>query len=161
MAFELTTEKAARGFRKMEGFISEHPDILNGMINIHFVSCSVEEKTAEFLFDVKDWERNMYGGVHGGMISTVLDSGMGIAAGVFSGKPASTVSLNVQFIQPGMGDKYRILVSFPHIGRHVIHTKSEMRDAESGVSCAFADAVFTVRDSMSLADLWEEDGQGG
>ena len=26
MAFELTTEKAARGFRKMEGFISENPD---------------------------------------------------------------------------------------------------------------------------------------
>ena len=148
----MTTEKAAWAFRKLEENIRADRTILNGRLDIHFVSCSAEEMTAEFSFNEEDWERNPYGGLHGGMVATVLDSCMGTAAGIFSGKPASTVSLNVQYLKPAMGKHYRVLVSFPHVGRRIIHARGELRDAESGAGCASAEAVFTVREKLSMAE---------
>ena len=147
----MNNEKSEWMFRKLEENIRANRSILNGMIDIHFVACSVEEQTAEFLFTAEDWERNVYGGLHGGMIATVLDSCMGITAGVFSEKPASTVSMNVQYLQPGAGTTFRVLVSLRHRGRRIIHMAAELRDAEGG-SCAQAEAVFTVRESMNMAD---------
>ncbi|MBQ4309815.1 MAG: PaaI family thioesterase, partial [Lachnospiraceae bacterium] len=116
----MTNEKAAWMFRKLEENIHKDRSNLNGMIDIRFVSCSVEDRTAEFLFVSEDWERNVFGGIHGGMIATVLDSCMGITSGVYSEKPASTVSMNVQYLQPGTGAEYRVLVSLPHKGRRII-----------------------------------------
>ena len=148
----MTNEKAAWMFRKLEENIHTDRSNLNGMIDIRFVSCSVEDRTAEFLFVSEDWERNVFGGIHGGMIATVLDSCMGITSGVYSEKPASTVSMNVQYLQPAMGTEYRILVSLPHMGRRIIHAAAEMKDAAGGTSCAMAEAVFTLRESMDMAE---------
>ena len=149
---KMTNEKAEWMFRKLEENIRRERSSLNGMLDIHFVSCSVEDRTAEFLFTAETWQRNVYGGLHGGMIATVLDSCMGIASGVFREKPASTVSMNVQYLQPAAGETYRVLVSLPHMGHRIIHTAAEMISAEDDVNCALAEGVFTVRESMDMAE---------
>ena len=52
---------------------SQQPERLNAKLDLKMKDCSKDDKFAEFIFEVKEWCRNPYGGVHGGIISAAFE----------------------------------------------------------------------------------------
>lgn len=74
------------------------PPILNTM---NFKMKSIEEGKAAFLFTAEEYHYNPIGTVHGGVISTLLDSAMGCTVHSLlpAGKGYTTLELKVNFLR--------------------------------------------------------------
>ncbi len=88
----------------------------------------------------------MHGILHGGVISSVLDMAGGAAAMVAAIykhesddlekvtailSKASTVSLNVDFLRPGKGEKFVAKAYISHSGNRITFTRMELYNQES------------------------------
>lgn len=135
---------AAERFAEIEREVVRVKDgRLNSMLAPAFVSCDEERNSARISFEIKDWERNQRGEGHGGAISSMFDTAMGITVMAFSGAEAvSTADLSVSFIRPFLGQSCVIESQVLHAGRTLMRVRSEAFDQETGKCLASASGNF-------------------
>lgn len=111
-----------------------------------FVACDFEKGTLEIAYDVKEWELNPEDVIHGGMISTALDTTMGMLCHYFThltSPTVVTVTMNVSFLKPiVLGDTFHIKVELDSLGRTLATTKAEVRLERDDVLACIATATF-------------------
>lgn len=105
--------------RKKEG-------TFNSMLNLEPVKCNSVDSELEVIHCANEWEKNINGTMHGGVITGVLDSAMGILCQciVASGKTPS-VGLNVSFYRPvKVGDQLHVRASLLRRTRTLVWLRS-------------------------------------
>ena len=117
-------------------------DLLEGMLDLECVDCDPEKHTADFKYKPVKWQCNDYGGVHGGMITTVCDYTMGLTIGCTVGAYVGTASLSVNYLKPMMGDEYLVHCTCLHPGNKICHGQAEVFDSKTGVMTAVCNATF-------------------
>ena len=77
-------------FRLLEEENRNNPHIVNGMMAPRYLSYDMDAQSVVIEYDVKDWEMNRVGILHGGILSTMLDHAAGITVAAFVGHRRST-----------------------------------------------------------------------
>ncbi len=96
-----------------------------------------DEKRALLALEIKPAFRNSWKAAHGGVIVTMLDSAMSLAARLhLRGAPGGilTIEMNAKFISPGMGDRLTA-EGWVIGGRSTLFCEAEVRD-EAGALVA-------------------------
>ncbi|MBM3559602.1 MAG: PaaI family thioesterase [Alphaproteobacteria bacterium] len=120
---------------------------LNGVLG--FLLTGWEKDYARIEVQVAAQHRNRQGGVHGGVLATLLDATTGFA-GIFEPDPAkrrgnATVSLTTSFLGRAKGDRLVCEVRVTGAGRRLYFARGEVRDGE-GTVVATAEAVYAYTD---------------
>lgn len=122
---------------------SQH-ERLNAKLDLKLRDCSKEEGFAEFIFDVKEWCLNPYGGVHGGVISAVFDTTMGMGAVGMTKSFITTTDISVSFLNAMNGSQYIFRVEYTKVGKQLVRCQGKAIDSATGKVCATAMATFMV-----------------
>ena len=125
----------------------QQPERLNARLKLRIEDCSKAEKTIVYLYDAEEWGLNPYGGVHGGVICSLFDTGMGIGAVALSGKMVSTADLSVSYLKPMNGKRFRFCIEYTNVGKRMIRCMGKAVDAETGVVCASSMASFVTTEA--------------
>lgn len=74
--------------------------------------------------------RNLYGGVHGGILNSAIDSAVlqAVRSQVDPEAHLTTVELKVNFLQPAMGDTFTCAGQALRVGRSVGVAEAKLRD---------------------------------
>ena len=129
-------QQLLKDFEEIRAYALQHPQRLNALLNLQLLDGSRQEMWAEYAFEADEWCRNPYGGVHGGIIASIIDTGMGMTCATFSNKYVSTTDLSISYLKPMMNCRYRIRVELTQVGSRMIRCMARVSDAESGMLCA-------------------------
>ncbi len=121
----------------------------NSRLGLKLLCCDVEQKTVDYIFETGEWCLNPYGGIHGGVICSLFDTGMGIGAVAISQKMVSTADISVSYLKPMTGKRYRFSAEYTHIGKRMIRCMGRAVDAETGQLCATAMASFVTTEAKA------------
>ena len=135
-------KKFAEEIEDVFRYATSQKERLNAKLDLKLHDCSRKEMWVEFAFESREWCLNPYGGVHGGIICSIIDTGMGTACASYSGKYVSTTDLTVSYLKPMMGKHYLIHVDLTQAGSRMIRCMAKVSDAESGLLCATGMASF-------------------
>jgi uncharacterized protein (TIGR00369 family) len=95
---------------------------------------SIDPGRAVFSLDTGEHLYNPFGGVHGGVLATVLDSALGCAvqSTLAAGVASTTVDLNVTFVRPATRDTGRLTceAEIIHSGRKISTARGHVVDDE-------------------------------
>ena len=92
----------------ISGIVNEEFENMNTALDPQPVGCSKDGTECRIRFIKKDWERNQRMQVHGGAVSGMMDTAMGMSIMAKSGRPVTTAELNVSFIRPFLGESFLI-----------------------------------------------------
>lgn len=135
--------------KKMEEHIREAldyrvkaPDSIGAMLDFELIDCNSEAGEATLSHLIHEREINIYGTLHGGIITWLMDSAMGIMARAYTGHDVLvTLDIHVHFLKAiHAGDKVIIKAHVTHAGRKVVNTTSEL--FVNNELSATADAIF-------------------
>lgn len=116
---------------------------VNGMLAPVYADCSVEDRTVTLEFEVKPWEVNRAGILHGGIICTMLDHVSGTAVMTMAGGWCPTVDIDVRFLkQCKVGDKIRGVAHFVSAGRRILQLEAKLYNIETGDIVAASTSTF-------------------
>lgn len=125
------------------------PDSIGDLLHFRVASCDPEKGEYCFYAATDQWMQNAFGSLHGGIINTILDQGMGMLATCLMEGTAitPTVSMNVTYHRPLMpGEGVFLKVYVESVTRTLIHMRSEvMSDAQPDKLCASATGIFFVK----------------
>ncbi len=111
-----------------------------------FISCNFEKGTLDMAYDAQEWELNPENILHGGMISTALDTSMGFLAHYYthlSAPTVVTVTMNVTFLKPVLAeDTFHIKCQLDSLGRTLATVKAEVRLERGDILACIATATF-------------------
>jgi len=122
----------------------ERKNTILGMIKPQVVECDPEQQRITVAYPAMDWERNPHGVIHGGIVSTMFDTAMGIATYAVAGGMTPTISISVSFLRPVPG-KGTVLVkaAITKAGRSVLYASAEMyEEGAENTPLATAQGVF-------------------
>jgi len=124
--------------------INLDPDHFCGMLAPRFIGCNADEMSIELGFTAQSWEENPLGVIHGGIVSGMLDSAMGILASTVSGGRSVTVSLQTSFLRAVYaGDRINVRAVVTYLGRSIVHCEAKAyREGAEHEPVASASAVF-------------------
>ena len=123
-------------FRLLEEENRNNPHIVNGMMAPRYLSYDMDAQSLVIEYDVKDWEMNRVGILHGGILSTIT-----VAA--FVGGWAPTVDLQVHFLRPGQpGDTIRAEARIIAAGQTLVHAEAVLTSKTTGKKLAVCTATF-------------------
>lgn len=125
-----------KDFEEIRAYALQQPQRLNARLDLKMLDGSREEMWAEYAFEADEWCRNPYGGVHGGIIASIIDTGMGYTCATYSNKFVSTTDLSVSYLKPMLNSHYKIRVELTQTGSRMIRCMAKVFDAESGMLCA-------------------------
>ena len=124
----------------------EHKERVNGLMAANYVDCDVYNLTVTLEFQIRPWELNRAGFLHGGIICTMLDHTAGATASSFTGSWCPTVDMDVRFISFGKpGD---VLIGTGRIvsaGRKILHMEADLSDKATGRLIATATSTYLNR----------------
>ena len=139
----------AKSFEAVMAFSLKQPERMNARLTLQLLDCSREEKWSELEFHAGEWCRNPYGGVHGGMIASIIDTSMGFTSAAYSNKYVSTTDLSVSYLKPMMGERYHIFVEITQAGSRMVRCMAKVKDAETGAICATGMGSFILGNDRS------------
>lgn len=124
------------------------PGSVNDRIPPQFVSCSADGRICTVRYRLKPEMRNPMGWLHGGVMSAMVDMGMGLLAYYNAGFAlCPTASMTVNYLRPGrIGGWLTVESQIVFQGRKIIHAsaKTWMEDApDKLVSTATASYMIT------------------
>lgn len=122
---------------------------LNSRLKLRLTDCSRAESFVEYAYDVEEWSLNPYGGIHGGIICSIFDTGMGIGAAAIAQKMVSTADISVSYLKPMNGNMYIFRIEYTNIGRRMIRTVGKAIDPDNGQICATSMASFVITESKA------------
>ncbi|RZT23069.1 PaaI family thioesterase [Fictibacillus sp. BK138] len=110
---------------------------------LQFKTTLVDEDTLEMEMPNSPLLDNSIGIVHGGLTATLLDTALGTLASHVPGnrKGAVTVELKVDFLTPGVGEKFICRAEVVHNGRQLVRMEGKVRN-EKGNLIASATGTF-------------------
>lgn len=117
---------------------------INRMMAVTFSRCSAEERYLELLHQMAEWEINVIGTMHGGLISFLLDATMAITCRAYTGDQVTpTLDIHVNFLRPvQQGSTVRTRAYVTHVGRRIVNLTAELWTENRNRLCATASAVF-------------------
>ena len=125
------------------------PESIGDLLRFRVVSCSPEAGMYCFHVSTEQWMQNAFGSLHGGIISTIMDQGMGmLATCLMEGKAITpTVQMNIVYHRPLMpGDGVLLKIYVESITRTLIYMRAEaMNEEQPDRLCATASGVFFVK----------------
>lgn len=124
------------------------PGRLNLMLDLKLREDLMKDRTVVFSFSPKEWALNNYNGVHGGIIASVFDTGMGLSAHAACGKFVTTTDLTVDYLKPMIGKRFTLSVEYTHVGRKLISECGKITDDETGDLCAVCMASFMIIEKL-------------
>ena len=126
-------------------YSSQYPERIISQIGISLADCSRAEQFVDFVFenDRELW-LNQYGGVCGGIISTVFDICMGFGATAMCMGFVSTSDLSVSYLKPMMGARYRVHIEYTQVGSRMIRCIGKAIDTGQDLLCATAQGSFVI-----------------
>lgn len=118
------------------------PESIGAMLDFDYVGCSSEDGTATLSHRIHEREINIYGTLHGGIITWLMDSTMGILIRAYTGQEKLvTMDIHVNFLRAVYADDLAIIKGrVTHAGRKVCNLVSELYVGDK--LCATADAIF-------------------
>lgn len=123
------------------------PGSVNDRIPPEFISCSEDGKICTVRYKLKPEQRNPMGWLHGGVISAMVDMGMGLLAYYNAGFAlCPTASMTVNFLRPGrIGGSLMVQSEIVFHGKKIFHTTARcwMEDAP-GQLVATATASYII-----------------
>ncbi|WNB90519.1 PaaI family thioesterase [Bacillus sp. NEB1478] len=110
---------------------------------LQFETTYMDDKALEMVMPNTPLLDNSIGIVHGGLTATLLDTAMGTLASRVPGnnKGAVTVEMKVDFLTPGVGEKFICRAEVVHNGRQLVRTEGKIRN-ETGTLIASATGTF-------------------
>lgn len=117
---------------------------INRMMLVTFVQCSAEEKYVELCHQMEEWEINVIGTMHGGLISFLLDATMAITCRTYTGDQTTpTLDIHVNFLRPvRQGSSVYTRGTITHVGRRIVNLTAELWTGSRDKLCATASATF-------------------
>ncbi len=139
--------------RAIELVKDPHELRLNNMLDPYFLHCDEEARSSQILFLTKGWEKNQRDEIHGGAISSMFDTAMGITAAAFRPDEGgvSTADLQVSFIKPFLKGAFIFTTQITSMGNTLIRATCVAREKESDLIVATASGTF-VPYKKSVAD---------
>lgn len=134
----------------LTGWIAElhrhAPDSIGDLLHFRVVECDPQKGIYCFSLDTEGWMQNAFGTLHGGIIATALDQGMGMLATCLMNGQGLTpsVQLNITYHRPLVpGKKILLKVYVESVTRTLIHMRGEaFQEGISGKLCASATGIF-------------------
>ena len=119
------------------------------MMQLRIIDCDAQEMSMTIAYPALPWEKNPDGVIHGGIVGTMFDTSMGIAAYAVTGGMTPTISLTTNFLRPAPGDGTLIVrARVTKAGRAVIYAEAEMWDSRAPEKpVATAQGIFRNRES--------------
>ena len=135
-------EMARRAVQELERR-NQRSDI-NQMMTVTFARCSAEERYLELYHQMAEWEINVIGTMHGGLISFLLDATMAIACRAYTGDQVTpTLDIHVNFLRPvRQGSVVQTRGTVTHVGRRIVNLTAELWTEKREKLCATASATF-------------------
>ncbi len=116
---------------------------MNALLAPELVSLDEEHMAGSLRYRKYEWEQNERGEVHGGIISAMFDTAMGMTVlGYMKSVEISTADLCVSFIRPFLGDSYIVKSEIVHPGRMITRVRATAYDEETGKTLASATSNF-------------------
>lgn len=116
---------------------------MNSLLAPEPLGLDEEKLSAEIRFVRKEWETNERGEIHGGAISAMFDTAMGMTVLAYSeSEHISTADLDVSFIRPFLRESYIFRAEVLHPGRMLARARAVAYDEENGKVLASATANF-------------------
>lgn len=126
------------------------PGTIGDILNFRFADVQTGEGEYAFLCDTLPWMCNPTGTLHGGIIATILDQGMGMMANCMQlGQAiAPSVQLDVAYHRPlNPGDTILVRIFVTNVSRTLITMRGELFSSEKPDKlCASATGIYYVRD---------------
>ena len=111
-----------------------------------FVTCDFVKGTIDMAYRAQEWELNPENIMHGGIISTALDTSMGFLAHYYthlSAPTVVTVTMNVTFLKPVLAvDIFHIQCQLDSLGRTLATVTAEVRLERDDILAGIATATF-------------------
>ena len=118
-------------------------DIVNGLMAPQLVSVDENRQSATFRYVALPWETNRVGGLHGGVMASMLDHACGLTVTAYIGHWAPTMSLNMEYIRPAsIGDSLLVTAWAVAVGRRTIRMRGEITSEATGKLIATCTASF-------------------
>lgn len=120
----------------------KQPDSIGAMLEFDFVDCSAEKGIARLSHRIDEREINIYGTLHGGIITWLMDSTMGILGRAYTGyETIVTMDIHTNFLRAVYADEIAVITGrVTHAGSKIINLVSELHVGDR--LCASADAIF-------------------
>ena len=116
---------------------------MNSLLSPEPYGYDEDNLSAQIRFVRKDCERNERGEIHGGAISAMFDTAMGMTVLAYSdSEGVSTADLSVSFIRPFLGDSYIVKTEIIHLGRSLVRVRATAYDEGNGKALASATSNF-------------------
>ncbi|HHY66246.1 MAG TPA: PaaI family thioesterase [Alicyclobacillus sp.] len=96
--------------------------------------------------------------VHGGITATLADTAMGLAAYHASGRPSVTLSLTVNYLQPGLGKELVAKASVVHRGGRVITTRCDVFNDEGEIIIQATGTFYALKEGQITDGLSSSSG---
>ncbi len=147
----MTNEEYAKEIKKainINRVIS--PKRMNSLLDLKFLDCDVEKKSASFLFESKECFTNPYDGVHGGAIAAIFDYAGGLLSLVVGRQFVTTTSLSTSYLRPMNGKKFRVDIEITHIGRRMSNMYGRIYDMETEKLCATSEINYMITEGKAM-----------
>ena len=106
--------------------------MLSNMLEPEYLDCDPKNKKTRIRYKRFKWEENGRGEVHGGVISAMLDTAMGVTAMAFLDHDVSTADMSISFIRPFDRRSFIIESEVIHLGRRIVRLSGRAIDEETG-----------------------------
>ena len=116
--------------------------MLNDMIDPQFVDCDPENMSCRVRYKKFKWEDNGRGEVHGGVISAMMDTTMGINAIALTTDSVSTSDMTISFLRPFTGKSFIVESEAVQVGSRVIRLMAKAYDEDTGKCLAMSTGSF-------------------
>ena len=116
--------------------------MLNDMIDPQFVDCDPEKMSCRVRYKKFKWEDNGRGEVHGGVISAMMDTTMGINAIALTTDSVSTADMTISFLRPFTGKSFIVESEAVQVGSRVIRLMAKAYDEDTGKCLAMSTGSF-------------------
>lgn len=142
MSIRITQEELGKRLKSSFTYKTQAPDSIGAMLDFAYVSCDADSAEAVLSHIVQEPEVNIYGTLHGGIITWLMDTTMGITGRAYTGyETIVTMDIHVNFLRPVYaGDEVFIKAKVTHAGSKIVNIVSEMYAKEK--LTATADATF-------------------
>ena len=142
MAYCVTQDKMEELVHKSLASRAAMDGEICAMLTFEFVECDAEKGMLRLKHIVPKAAANPNGNMHGGIITWLMDSTMGILSRSYTGyEKTVTMDIHVNFLKPvNIGAEMLISGYVTHSGRQIINVCSEA--VVNGRICATADAIF-------------------
>ena len=153
MQTNITHEELARRINELLALRND--DIDPNLPNLRFCATldSCDENGVCLRYRTYSWMANPNRVVHGGMVATMFDNGLGVLAGCFAeGAFTPTVTLSVEYLRPvPLGERLYLRGKITTRGRSLIHMRGELaNDLEFEKPYSLATAVFAVHPTKKM-----------